>query len=102
MLDSAALELVLRTITVYLWSGVRMFGRGICLLGRCSLTTNVTPRDSKVAVADANRALVGHTRTQIGQDRDAKGTLNDAKRTLIGHKPFFLRQNAELWMSEPI
>ena len=102
MLDSVALELVLRTITVYLWSGVRMFWRGICLPGRCSLTTNVTPRDSKVAITDANRALVGHTRTHIGQDRDAKGTLNDAKRTLIGHKPFFLRQNAELWMSEAI
>ena len=102
MLDSVALELVLRTITVYLWSGVRMFWRGICLLGRCSLTTNVTPRDSKVAVTDANRALVAPPRTQIGQDRDAQGTLNDAKRTLIGHKPFFLMQNAELWMSEAI
>ena len=102
MLDSVALELVLRTITVYFWSGVRMFGRGICLPGRCSLTTNVTPRDTKAAVTDANRALVAPPRTQIGQDRDATGTLNDANRTLIGHTPFFLRQNAELWMSEAI
>ena len=102
MLDSAALEPVWRANTVYLWSGVRMFGRGICLPGWCSLTTTVTPRDSKVAITDANRALVGHTRTQIGQDRDANGTLSDASRTLIGHTPFFLRQNSELWMSEAI
>ena len=101
MLDSLVVEPVWCTNNGYLCSGVQRFWRRFRLPGRCSLTTHVTPRDTKAAVTDANRALVAPPRTQIGQDRDAKGTLNDAKRTLIGHTPFFLRQNAELWMSEP-